>query len=96
MLLIKIFFIKFQRATNLHTLLNTRQNFVGALIKHTYKEPVAFYFLCGVFRQQQGWNEEWDDETKTPYAYNGDQWIGFDNIKSVKIKVLKKSFLFCF
>lgn len=33
------------------------------------------------------WTEVWDDEQKTPYAYKGNQWVGFENQRSVQEKV---------
>lgn len=26
----------------------------------------------------------WDDEQKVPYAYLGDQWVGFDDERSIR------------
>jgi hypothetical protein len=34
-----------------------------------------------------GWTEVWDDEQEVPYKYSGDQWIGFDNPRSIGLKV---------
>ncbi|XP_022920930.2 acidic mammalian chitinase-like [Onthophagus taurus] len=34
-----------------------------------------------------GWTVVWDDQQKVPYAYKGNQWIGYDNPKSIAIKV---------
>ncbi|XP_068895754.1 acidic mammalian chitinase-like [Tenebrio molitor] len=34
-----------------------------------------------------GWTEVWDDEQQVPYKYSGDQWIGFDNPRSIGLKV---------
>ncbi|GLH06128.1 Probable chitinase 2 [Gryllus bimaculatus] len=33
-----------------------------------------------------GWNVVWDDNILAPYAYSGNQWVGFDNVESAKIK----------
>ncbi|XP_024936097.1 chitotriosidase-1-like [Cephus cinctus] len=33
------------------------------------------------------WTTVWYEEQKVPYAYSGDQWIGFDNEKSLAIKI---------
>lgn len=29
----------------------------------------------------------WDNEQMVPYAYLGDQWVGFDDPRSFKVKV---------
>jgi GH18 family chitinase len=31
--------------------------------------------------------QQWNAEQKTAYAFEGDQWVGYDNIAAVKIKV---------
>jgi len=32
------------------------------------------------------WTIVWDDIYQAPYAYNGDQWVGYDNPESIEIK----------
>jgi chitinase len=34
-----------------------------------------------------GWTRVWNDEQKVPYAYHGDQWVGYDDLQSIEIKV---------
>ncbi len=29
----------------------------------------------------------WDDEMKVPYAFAGDQWVGFDDERSIRNKM---------
>lgn len=29
----------------------------------------------------------WDNAMKVPYAYIGDQWVGFDDVRSIRNKV---------
>lgn len=31
--------------------------------------------------------EVWDDVQKVPYATAGNQWVGYDNEKSIQLKV---------
>lgn len=47
------------------------------------REPgsMGYNELC-----EQQWTHEWDDDQQVPYAYKGNQWIGFDNRKSVELK----------
>ncbi|XP_060532351.1 probable chitinase 10 [Cylas formicarius] len=33
-----------------------------------------------------GWTQKWDNEQNVPYAYSGNQWISYDNPKSLAIK----------
>jgi hypothetical protein len=30
----------------------------------------------------------WSDEHKAPYAYHNDQWVGYDDIESLTLKVM--------
>nr|CAD7256216.1 unnamed protein product [Timema shepardi]CAD7574969.1 unnamed protein product [Timema californicum] len=46
---------------------------------------LGFNELCEKF-SAGGWTIVWDDEQKTPYAYSGNQWVGYDNVESIKIK----------
>lgn len=32
------------------------------------------------------WNQCWDADQKVPYAYGGNQWVGFDNVESLSLK----------
>lgn len=34
-----------------------------------------------------GWTTVWDAEQKVPYMYKDDQWVGYDNARSIAIKV---------
>lgn len=42
-------------------------------------------------QRQGGWTIVWDNEQRVPHMYKGDQWIGYDNPQSIKVKVI----LFC-
>ncbi|XP_044253062.1 probable chitinase 10 [Tribolium madens] len=46
---------------------------------------LAYYEVCELL--QNGATYIWDDEMKVPYAVNGDQWIGFDDEKSIRNKM---------
>lgn len=36
---------------------------------------------------KNGATQEWDDPKKVPYAYQGNVWVGYDNVNSFNIKV---------
>lgn len=35
---------------------------------------------------KEGWTTVWNEDQKVPYAYKGNQWVGYDNPRSIKIK----------
>ncbi|KYQ51640.1 Acidic mammalian chitinase, partial [Trachymyrmex zeteki] len=37
--------------------------------------------------QQGGWTVVHNDKTKSPYAYKGNQWVGYEDEKSIQVKV---------
>ncbi|XP_023229882.1 acidic mammalian chitinase-like [Centruroides sculpturatus] len=53
---------------------------------------LSYYETCKLL-MQDGWTIKYDPEAKVPYAYRGDQWIGYDDVKSVseKVKYVKNS-----
>ena len=36
---------------------------------------------------RRGWTKVWIEDQKCPYAYGGDQWVGYDDPRSLRIKV---------
>ena len=34
-----------------------------------------------------GGTRVWDEEQQVPYIYKGDQWVGYDDMQSLKVKV---------
>ena len=36
---------------------------------------------------RHGWHKVWLEDQKSPYAYGGDQWVGYDDARSLRIKV---------
>jgi GH18 family chitinase len=45
---------------------------------------LAYFEIC----KDQGFKSEWIDSQKVPYAYKGDQWVGYDDAKSIQLKVM--------
>ncbi|NXN25017.1 CHIA chitinase, partial [Nycticryphes semicollaris] len=52
---------------------------------------LAYYEICTFL--DSGATQAWDAPQDVPYAYKGSEWVGYDNIKSYKIKIdwLKKN-----
>lgn len=59
----------------------------GRGLKYTNERGIMAYYEVCEYLTQGGWRTVWIDEQKSPYAYGGDQWVGYDNQESLKIKV---------
>lgn len=46
---------------------------------------LSFYEICDMLKG--GAKYIWDDEQKVPYAIQGDQWVGFDDERSIREKL---------
>ena len=46
---------------------------------------LAFYEICDLLKQ--GASYVWDDEQKVPFAVKGNQWVGFDDERSIRLKM---------
>lgn len=46
---------------------------------------LSYYEICD-FVKNKGWTSEFIDEIKSPIAYKGDQWVGYDDQTSIAIK----------
>merc|ERR1712008_510566 len=46
---------------------------------------LAYYEVCDMMIE--GANYVWDDEMKVPYLVQGDQWVGFDDERSIRNKM---------
>nr|XP_036215864.1 chitinase-like protein 3 [Bactrocera oleae] len=75
------------------TLSDAEQHTVGAphlgrgLAGQYSIEPgsIGYNELCERM-QTEPWKEEWDEAQMTPYAYMGQQWVGFENPRSIGLK----------
>jgi chitinase len=45
---------------------------------------LSYFEICKLLKD--GWSKEWNDEQKIPYAFKEDQWVGYDDPKSIKMK----------
>lgn len=76
------------------TLSNQANNRVGAPVSNAgHQGPytmeagmMGYNEICEKILQG-GWTEVWDEKQQVPYMYKGDQWVGYDNPKSIHIKV---------
>lgn len=51
-----------------------------------YLTPCVRVQVCD-FLYEDNTTLVWDNEQQVPFAYNGDQWVGFDDERSLGIKV---------
>lgn len=49
---------------------------------------IGYNELCETFQNQPSlWNQEWESNQMVPFAYYGRQWVGYENEKSIGLKV---------
>ena len=53
---------------------------------------LSLFEICK-YLKISNWTREWSNEHQVPYAFSGNQWIGYDDDESIILKVLIKSFL---
>lgn len=57
----------------------------GTAGEYTREEGfLSYYEICDMLKK--GATYVWDDEQKIPYAYHRDQWVGFDDERSIRLK----------
>ena len=55
---------------------------------------LSYYEICELTQSDATWTQEWDQRANVPYMYSeeNNQWISYDNEKSLRKKVLKPFF----
>lgn len=53
------------------------------------REPgmLGYNEICKMLKQEKGWTVVFESSIEAPYAYKDKQWIGYDNEKSIYLKV---------
>lgn len=73
------------------TLQNTRSTDVGVAITGPgqagpYTREAGTLGYNEICEQSSQWTVYWNEEQEVPYAVNGNQWVGYDNADSLKLK----------
>jgi chitinase len=64
---------------------NPGNNGIGAPASYHSVPNSSYREICQRIRSGS-LSAKWDDQQKTPYAVSGDEWIGYDNVRSVTEK----------
>ncbi|GLV40355.1 Chitinase 7 [Carabus blaptoides fortunei] len=54
---------------------------------YTLQQGLLGYNEIVELQQAGGWTKVWDTEQQVPYMFKGDQWVGYDDPESIKLKV---------
>ncbi|XP_025830366.1 endochitinase-like [Agrilus planipennis] len=77
----------------LYTLSNSSDNSIGAPISGPgipgpyLQDPSNLAYYEILEKIQQGWAEAYDQNYESPFACSGNQWVGYDNVRSISAKV---------
>lgn len=76
-----------------YTLANQSQNKLGSTTsgagaegKYSKQPGMLTYLEICELQKESGWTTVFDDKQKVPFTYRGNQWIGYDNVRSIKLK----------
>ncbi|CAF0725854.1 unnamed protein product [Didymodactylos carnosus] len=71
-----------------NTQINSAAKGAGKKGKYTLSDGfLAYYEICDLIANQK-WKNEWSSDQEIPYAYKDDQWVGYDNVESIRKKSL--------
>ncbi|KAG8182777.1 hypothetical protein JTE90_018651, partial [Oedothorax gibbosus] len=78
----------------MYTLANASDNDIGSTATEVGKpghlngndEELGFNEVCDNLMKKR-WASVWDSDSQTPYAYKDDQWVSYDDQRSLNIKV---------
>jgi chitinase len=70
-------------------------NGTGSVGKFTREAGfLSYYEICDKLTNS-GWTRVWSDEQSVPYAHGQNEWVGYDDVESLKIKVIfRKQFVY--
>lgn len=73
------------------TLANPQQNTIGSPIigagtAGPFTREAGFMGYNEICSLDNSWNYQWSSPHQVPYIYNLNQWIGYDNVKSIGLK----------
>lgn len=55
--------------------------------EHSQEAGFLTYFEICRRVQQQGWQRVWEGSQQVPYAFSGNQWVGYDDFQSIDYKL---------
>ncbi|KAH9502952.1 hypothetical protein Btru_072451 [Bulinus truncatus] len=58
----------------------------GEMGQYTKESGILAYYEVCINLRDRGWTKEWIDDQMVPYAYRGDQWVGYEDRRSVAFK----------
>ncbi len=62
--------------------------FLKILTKFNKKGFLSYGFEICKYLKKDNWTRKWSKEHQVPFAYKSNQWVGYDDEASIKIKVI--------